>query len=82
MQTVIDYRVCFIANPDGQIAALGTRKQVSVYIPKTFGYIIKKDNGSSLFDVLVLIKIKHLRKVIYRGMKDSITNYALRCFSH
>ena len=79
---MIDYGVCFIANPDGEIAALGTAKQVSVYIPKTFGYIIKKDNDSTLFDVLVLIKIKHFGKVIYRVMRDRIINYALKYFSH
>ena len=28
--------------------------------------------------MLVLIKTKHLRRVIYIGMKDNVTNYALK----
>ena len=42
--------------------------------------MLKKDKDSTLFDVLVLIKTKHLRKVIYRGIKDNVTNYTLKYF--
>ena len=80
MQKVIDYRVYFFIDPDGRITTLGTRNQLNVYIPKTFGDILKKDKDSILFDVLVLIKTKYLRKVIYRGIKDNITNYTLKYF--
>ena len=77
---VIDYWVCFIVNLDGRTTILDTRNQLSVYIPKTFGDILKKGNDSILFDVLVLIKTKQLRGFIYRGMKDNITNYGLKFF--
>ena len=77
---VIDYRVYFIVNPDGQITTQGTRNQLNVCIPKTFGVILKKDNGSTLFYVLVLTKTKHLTEVIYRGMKDNVANYGLKPF--
>ena len=80
MQKVIDYRIYFFIDPDGRITTLGTRNQLNVYIPKTFGDILKKDKDSILFDVLVLIKTKYLRKVIYRGIKDNITNYTLKYF--
>ena len=69
-----------ITHRNGQITTLDTRNQFSVYIPKTFGDILKKDNDSTLFDMLVLIKTKHLREVIYREMKDNVTNYRLKSF--
>ena len=77
---VIDYWVYFIVNPDWWISTLETRNQLNVYIPKTFGDILKKDNDRTFFEVLVLIKTKHLREVIYRGMKDNVTNYGLKSF--
>ena len=69
-----------ITHRNGQITTLDTRNQFSVYIPKTFGDILKKDNDNTLFDMLVLIKTKHLREVIYREMKDNVTNYRLKSF--
>ena len=77
---VIDYQVCFIVNQDGRKTTLETRNQFNVYMPKTFGDILKKDNESTLFDVLVLIKIKYSREAIYRGMNDNVTNYGLKSF--
>ena len=77
---VIDYRVYFIVNPDGQITTLDTRNHLNVYIPKIFGDILKKDNVSTLFDMLVSIITKHSKEVIYRGIKDNITNYGLKPF--
>ena len=77
---VIDYQVYFIVNPDGQITTLDTRNQLNVYVPEIFGDILKKDNDSTLFKVLVLIKDKHLTEVIYRGMKDNVNNYVLKSF--
>ena len=78
---VIDYQVYFLVNPDGEIATLDTRNQLNIYIPKTFKEILKKDNEDrTFFDVLVLIKTKHLREVIYRGMKNNVTNYGLKSF--
>ena len=77
-KVVIDYRVYFIVNLDGRIATLDTRNQLSVYIPKTFGDILKKGNDSTLFDVLVLIITKYSNEVIYRGMKNNITDYGLK----
>ena len=72
---VIDYQVYFIVNPDGWITNVNTRNQLNVYIPKTFEDILKKDNDSTLFEVLLLIITKHLREVIYRRMKDNLSNY-------
>ena len=60
------------------MATLDTRNQLNVYIPKTFGDILKKDNDSTLFDVLVLIITKYSNEVIYRGMKNNITDYGLK----
>ena len=77
---MIDYRVYFIVNPDERITTLDTRNQLNVYIPKTFGNTLKKDNDSTLFDVLLLIKSRDLKKVIYRGMNDNVTNYGLKSF--
>ena len=50
---MIDYRVYFIVNPDERITTLDTRNQLNVYIPKTFGNTLKKDNDSTLFDVSI-----------------------------
>ena len=75
---MIDYQVYFFINPNGRITTLGTRNQLNVYIPKTFGDILKNNNDSTLFEVLVLIKTKHLRKAIYIEMKDNLTNYELK----
>ena len=66
--------------PNRQITTLDTKHQLNVYTPKTFGDILKKDNENILFDVLVLIKTKHSREVIYRGIKDNVTNYGLKTF--
>ena len=77
---MIDYWIYFIVNPDGQITTLDTRNHLNVYIPKTFGDIFKKDNNSTLFDVLVFIKTKDSREVIYKRMKDNVTNYGLKSF--
>ena len=66
-----NYQVYFFINPDGRITTLGNRNQLNVYITKTYGDVLKKDNGSTLFEVLVLIKTKHFRKVIYIGIKDN-----------
>ena len=77
---VIDCRVYFIVNSDGQKTTLDTISQLNVYISKTFGDIFKKDNGSTLFDVLVLIITRHSREVIYKWMKDNVTNYGLNPF--
>ena len=75
---MINYQVYFFINPDGRITTLGNKNQLNVYITKTYGDVLKKDNGSTLFEVLVLIKTKHFRKVIYIGIKDNWNNYALK----
>ena len=77
---VIDYQVCFLVNPDGRITTLDTRNQLNVYIPKIFGDILKKDNDSTLFDLLLSIITKHSKEVIYKGIRDNITNYGLKPF--
>ena len=77
---VINYRVYFIVNSDGRITTLDTRNQLNVYIPKIFGDILKKDNDNTLFDLLVSIITKHSKEVIYRGIRDNITNYGLKPF--
>ena len=42
--------------------------------------ILKNDDNSTLFDVLVFIITTHSKEVIYRGMTGNVTNYGLRPF--
>ena len=56
------------------------RNHLNMYIFKTFGEIVKKDNDPLLLDVLNKIARSHGREEIYSAMKSKVIYYGLKPF--
>ena len=77
---VFDYRVYFLVHKNGQINTLKSPTNLNVYIPETFGKVLKRDNDKILFDVLVKHEQTYDRKTIFTGMSENVQRYGLKTF--
>ena len=53
---------------------------MNVYIPETFGKVLKRDNHKILFDVLVKHEQTYDRETIFTGMSENVQRYRLKAF--
>ena len=65
---------------NGQINTLKSPNGLNVYIPKTFGKFLKRDNDKILFDVLVKHEQTYDRETIFTGMSENVQRYRLKAF--
>ena len=77
---VFDYRVYFLVHKNGQINTLKSPTRLNVYIPETFGKVLKRDNDKILFDVLVKHEQTYDRETIFTGMRENVQRYRLKAF--
>ena len=77
---VMDYILYFLVHEKEYIRMLKTENFLNIYITKTFGEILKKDNDPALFDTLLTVREIHGRETIYNRMKDNVINYGLKPF--
>ena len=52
---VMDYRVYFLVHENGYVTTLKTENRLNIYITKTFGTVLKKDNNPVLFNTLLTV---------------------------
>ena len=65
---------------NGEINTLKSPTRLNVYIPETFGKVLKRDNDTILFDVLVKHEEIYDRKTIFTGMSKNIQRSGLKAF--
>ena len=56
---------------NGQINTLKSPTRLNVYIPETFGKVLKKGNDKILFDVIVKHEQTYDRKTTFTGMSEN-----------
>ena len=49
-----------------------------MYMSKSFGEVLEKDNDKVLFDILVKVSHIYTREEIYEGVKGNIARYGLK----
>ena len=54
--------------------------RLNVYIPETFGKVLKRDNDKILFDVLAKHEQTYDRETIFTGMSENVERYGLKFF--
>ena len=59
---VMDYILYFFVHEKEYIRMLKTENFLNIYITKTFGEILKKDNDPALFDTLLTVRDIHDRE--------------------
>ena len=65
---------------NGLINTLKSPTRLIVYIPETFGNVLKRDNEKILFDVLVKHEQTYDRETIFTGMSGNVQRYGLKAF--
>ena len=68
---IFDHRVCFLVHEEGKVTTIKTENGLNMYIPKTFGEVLKKDNDEALFDILVKVSHTYKREGIYEGARET-----------
>ena len=64
---IFDHRVYFLVHEGGQVTTIKTENALNMYILKTFGEVLKKDNNKALFDILVKVSHTYAREEIFKG---------------
>ena len=65
---------------NGQINTLKLPTRLNIYIPETFGKVLKRDNDKILFDVLVKHEQTYNRETIFTRMSENVQRYGLKAF--
>ena len=66
---------------NGQINTLKSPTRLNVYIPETFGKVLKRGNDKILFDVLAKHEQTYDRETIFTGMSENVQRYGLKAFN-
>ena len=65
---------------NGQINTLKLPTCLNLYIPETFGKVLKIDDDKILFDVLVKHQETYDRETIFTRMSGNVQRYGLKAF--
>ena len=71
----------FLVHKNGQINTLKSPTRLNVYIPETFGKVLKRGNDKILFDVLAKHEQTYDRETIFTAMSENVQRYGLKAFN-
>ena len=82
---IFNHRVYFLVHEGGQVTTIKTENALNMYILKTFGEVLEKDNNKALFDILVKVSHTYAREEIFKrggggGGEGNVVRYGLKPF--